>query len=212
VATLVWIVVFIGASPHDLETPPESTVAFGIYMGVMTLIMCAAFVAFVMLQVHLRRIARRSIKKGLAKLATALIWESVGMVGMVGILSAVTFLALRSFAVATRVPVTTTMPAGWPPPASAPGVPYSSPVQVGGLGYAAPTTMPAGVTFTPATMPAGGPPMVFPPGLRLLSAVACLGNVLELAWFVCIVVGMFWFRVTLSRAIRDNAFHTLPVV
>ena len=49
-------------------------------------------------------------------------------------------------------------------------------------------------------------------GPMLLSLLACPAVLFAFAWCVCIIVALFWFRSAFSRAIRESAFHTLPVL
>ena len=176
--------------------------------------------AFLLLLVHLRRIARRNFKKGLAKLTTVLAWGScaVALLWLVFVVGA----ALTTRSMAASFPPPTTGPAGWPPG----GVPTTmvsgssttTVVYTGRFGtstYTTVTTAPISSTTTsgPAgttRVTAGPPPFPFRGGFAFTVAGMCLIELLILAWFVCIVVALFWFRVTFSRAIRGSAFYGSP--
>ncbi len=187
-------------------------------------------VGLVLLVVHMRRIARREVKKGLARLMTFLLWGGVALsVGFGGSLLVLGFYAGTMFAAtAALVPVTTASTTQVSSTASAAGYTTSvsvSPwgnVRVSQAGLAttsapAATTGPAGtpsaplvalgyVTTTAAatTMPAVAAPMPFRRGFMIFGFAMCASYLLAFGWFISGVVALFWFRSVFKRAIRQQ--------
>ncbi len=180
----------------------------------------------IFLLIHMRRIARRDLKKGLGRLMTFLIWGGLAAVSL-----SVVSMLLMQFAVRGMILTPTTIPttqstagpqvsggvtqfsvSSWgnvsvarpvvttasaPASTTRPGA--SPPPSLVGLGYATSTAV---VT----TMPAGAAVTGAMPfgGIYLLMLPMCAGQLLSVGWFVAGVVALFRFRGVFARAIRQN--------
>lgn len=186
-------------------------------------------VGLVLLVVHMRRVARREIKKGLARLMTFLLWGGVALsVGFGGSLVVLGLAGTMFAATAALVPVTTASTTQASSTVSAAGyttgeyvLPWGN-VRASQAGVAttsapAATTGPAGtpsaplvalgyVTTTAAatTMPAVAAPMPFGRGFMIWAFAMCASQLLAFGWLISGVVALFWFRSVFKRAIRQQ--------
>lgn len=165
-----------------------------------------------LLLIHMRRIARRNAKKGLGKLMTTIIWGTVGLIVGGGGLAVI--VGLSAWA-APRAAVTTTMFSttgpGTQPATSTRVLPDGSVVSEtseGDVAMVVEVRLPGTATTLPTTtssMPAGGfvPPRRLARGAFMFAQVGmCGGCVFFLAYGVCGVVALFWFRRVFTRAME----------
>jgi hypothetical protein len=231
VVMLVALPMASGSPPFDLDA--ADAVFGGIYLVISILNSIAYAASFLLLLIHLRRLARRHYRKGLRILMTMLIWGSVGLgsswfLFFIGALSMVASMA-GAFAAATApaaFTMTTAPPRSSSPRSAAEPVydpsAVETPSDAGKVDFSAeadpsefagPSTLPAASPFAPTSMPvgaAGGPPPILGMSFAFFMVSVCLIEVLGFAWFVGGIVALFWFRAVFSRAIRENFHGAVP--
>lgn len=236
VGTVIMVGMWV-LSPARFGAPPfgfgETDTLFGILYIVVSVINGAVYSAsFLLLLIHLRRLARRHYRKGLGRLMTFLIWGSVAFGGIwivfiIGILSTAASMGGSFVTTTAPAPFKFTMTSPAPPAlttsARSAAVPVldaseaseaeapihdetAEPVESesGSPDAGASPGLPAATALTPTTMPVGGPPPFFGLGIAAFMFGACLIEALVFAWFVGGIVALFWFRAVFSRALREN--------
>jgi len=183
------------------------------------LMICSGWISwtlFLLLLIHMRRLARRDFKKALGKLMSFLVWgfaaTAVGMVAWTALVPMFMSMATLgpgglgipgvSGMPSSRMATSTYSPFGFPMRVTnvtaGPGVAATMPVF--------PTTFPeptASAPSTATTMPAGRSGM--PPFMATMFAftsLICVGELLLVGWLVSGLVALFWFRSLFTRAIE----------
>ena len=190
-----------------------------IAIPVLGVIAQAAFaVSLFLLLIHLRRLARRDPRPGLAKMMTFLVWGSIGVSGAGFASVALVGLAMFSLAAMPMAMAPTSLPATMAPTTSpAIASTYQFSVSAGSPTVMSPTTMTA-TTMSATSMPFAAPPpgraaRMFPfrgPSPILVEFVAIAVELLIFAWCICALIALFWFRRVLQRAI-DTRRSPAPI-
>jgi len=160
-------------------------------------------VAWFLLLVYLRRIARRDMDGGLAKLMSFLVWGYVALVAVAALLVVVWTVWLWTGGAAQMQAMAASMPASGPAGSAGPviwtvpGTPATQPWATTGPFWA--TTMTAS---GPTSMPA--PPPAFVTGIMAAIVPVILVECFAFAWLIAAVVAVFWFRRMLTRAISNH--------
>lgn len=176
----------------------ESSVVIVISLAIACWI--AHGVGFLLLLIHIRRMARRDIGRGLAKLMTVLIWG--GLVVSGGALVTSIFAVFFWLSLAAGPGFAAASP-GTTAPTTAPGT-IAATVTVSPSGSLMTASMPVGTTVITTTAPVAPFPAFGGSLILFIGLASMAANVIGLAWFVAWIVAMFWFRKILGRALSGG--------
>lgn len=233
---LVALLVPDGFVPDDQESSQPGRVEFLAkalaVAGVATVVIAeiAYAVSFFLLLIHLRRLARRDPRPGLAKMMTFLVWGSIGM--SVAGFASVVLMGSAMFSAAAMPMAMAMGPTTFPTTTAATSSPvagygFEVSVSAGSPGTMSPpspslptklpTTMPAATMSTtsqpsPTSMPFAGPrPFPFRGSFFMVVMVLAIGfYLLVFAWCICALIALFWFRRILARAMEYQAPPVAP--
>lgn len=204
--------IMVGLIAKPPATPQEAfSGPFLITVPLTFLSAVATYVAGFLMIIHVRRIARRDMAGGLAKMMSFILWGAVGLFG-VGLICAVLMIVgviLKGPQILAGMTTTGTTTSSAPalPPwlAAATSQPASGSTEIVISNGRWTMSQPAGGTSGTVGAPPPMPPIVR--GMMIGMCPLAIAECFALVWMVCAVVSIFWFRIVLSRAINENVGH-----